>query len=422
MNGGKTVSNLRAATLGLAAFTLVVRAGEARAFHAGGVAECGGCHSMHGPAANGSYLLVGTDPSSACLTCHGQAGQNSYHVATPDADLGPGNPPYNLTPGGDFGWLKKTYTVVVRGNTTTEAGETHGHNVIAAGQGYVVDSRNATSPGGSYPGAQLHCSSCHDPHGKYRRAVGDTVATTGLPISTSGSYNNATLNEPTASAAVGVYRLLAGTGYAPVSVPAAGFPGVPPAKVASSYNRSEAASQTRVAYGVVNRAGNTTWGRWCGSCHGAMHSSGSYVHPVDQNIGSRMKSRYDSYVMSGNQRGANATSFSSLAPFATDASASYATLATASSSTAGPGSADQVNCMSCHRAHASGWESMLRWNMGSTFLTYDGSFPGTDTTPTAPELHLGRTSAETQRAYYDRPATVFATYQRVYCNKCHAKD
>jgi hypothetical protein len=30
--------------------------------------------------------------------------------------------------------------------------------------------------------------------------------------------------------------------------------------------------------------------------------------------------------------------------------------------------------------------------------------------------------AETNAAYYDRPVTKFATYQRVLCNKCHAKD
>jgi len=35
---------------------------------------------------------------------------------------------------------------------------------------------------------------------------------------------------------------------------------------------------------------------------------------------------------------------------------------------------------------------------------------------------MGRTAIETQGAYYDRPSTVFATYQKSLCNKCHAKD
>jgi predicted CXXCH cytochrome family protein len=42
------------------------------AFHSCGVAECGGCHSMHGPNPAGSSLLTGSDPSSTCLSCHGQ--------------------------------------------------------------------------------------------------------------------------------------------------------------------------------------------------------------------------------------------------------------------------------------------------------------------------------------------------------------
>ncbi len=396
-----------------AAFALA--ATSAYAFHAGGVAECGGCHSMHTPAPNGSYLLVGNDPSSACLSCHehaGDTGPTSYHVSTAAADMPVGTAPIQRTPGGDFGWLKKTYTTVVRGNTMVEAGETHGHNIVSIDKGYVADTRNTLSPGGSYSGANFHCNSCHDPHGKFRRDSTGAVATTGLPIYTSGSYNNATTNEPTATAAVGAYRILAGNGFAPVSVGAAGFPGVPPAKVASAYNRSEAASSTRVAYGVVTAAGNTTWGNWCGSCHGAMHSSGNYVHPVDQSLGAIVTANYNAYVASGNMNGSSTTSFTSLAPFAIDNSATYATLGTATTSTAGPGTSDKVMCLSCHRAHASGWAEMLRWDMEGTFMVQNGVYPPAE----------GKTPAEVQAAYYDRPPTAFASYQRVFCNKCHAKD
>jgi hypothetical protein len=33
---------------------------------------------------------------------------------------------------------------------------------------------------------------------------------------------------------------------------------------------------------------------------------------------------------------------------------------------------------------------------------------------------MGRTEAETRRAYYDRPASVFALNQNRLCEKCHA--
>ena len=96
--------------------------GAAYAFHSGGVAECGGCHSMHSPKAGGSFLLIGTDQSSTCLSCHmhaGDTGPSSYHIATADSDMPTGVPPKQRTPGGDFGWLRKTYTYTIRGTTTT---------------------------------------------------------------------------------------------------------------------------------------------------------------------------------------------------------------------------------------------------------------------------------------------------------------
>ncbi len=401
------------------AVLVTVAPGTVYAFHSGGVAECGGCHSMHSPNPAGSFLLIGSDRSSTCLECHGEPNQSSYHIATPDAQLGAGIPPLNQTPGGDFAWLKKSYTFVVRGTTNYDLGPTHGHDINAADFGYTT-TNNATAPGGTYPQAGLHCNSCHDPHGTYRRMTGDIVSTTGLAIYASGSYNGAG-NEPTAANAVGVYRLLAGSGYAPVGMTVAPFPGVPAAKVKSGYNTSEATTTTRVAYGVITTNGSTTWGNWCGTCHPNMHSTGHYVHPVDTNLGSTIAANYNAYVMSGNLTGGVGNSFSSLAPFASDASATYATLATRSTQSAGPASNDQVMCMSCHRAHATGFPEMLRFTPEAEFMIYNGLYPGTDNGVSV-QFARGRAATETQRAYYDRPVTAFANYQRIYCNKCHAKD
>ncbi len=76
-----------------------------------------------------------------------------------------------------------------------------------------------------------------------------------------------------------------------------------------------------------------------------------------------------------------------------------------------------MDCLTCHRAHASAWEYAARWNLEYEFLTqasgayYNGSYGG-----------RGRTAAEVQDSYYDRPSTVFAPSQRQLCNKCHIKD
>lgn len=417
----------------LAAALLVLGSGtSAYAFHSGGAAECTGCHTMHSAPAAGSFLLQGTDQSSACLNCHqhaGDTGPTSFHISTAEADMPAGSAPKQRTPGGDFGWLKKNYTFVVRGTTTNENGQTHGHNIVAADYGYVVDSDNPTAPGGgtnAFPSDKLACTSCHDPHGKYRRLADGTIAKTGAAIIASGSYSSSPL--PATGQAVGAYRLLAGLGYDRGDGNT--FTKDPPSAVApSTYNQTEATNQVRVAYGKGMSL-------WCAQCHPDMHTTsapaGVLVHPVDQNLGSTIKGIYDSYRSSGNMTGTNADSFLSLAPFEEN-STDYATLKLHASNTnaylVGPGSTSQVSCLSCHRAHATGWTEMLRWNMEGEFITYvldtsatTAAWPGTDTTPSKPQFARGRTSTEVAAAYYDRPVTTFGAYQRVLCNKCHAQD
>jgi hypothetical protein len=191
---------------------------------------------------------------------------------------------------------------------------------------------------------------------------------------------------------------------------------VPAAKAPSSYNATEATDQVRVAYGVATSDGHATWSNWCKTCHAQMHTTGgNLVHPVDRDLGSTMANIYNTYVSSGITNGSAASAYSSLVPFMTNSSdyGVLKTLAVKAATSAGPNSNDQVSCLSCHRAHASGWEFGLRWNMGNEFIT--------DGTPAYP-AEQGRTVAEIQAAYYDRAPSKFGAYQRVLCNKCHAKD
>jgi predicted CXXCH cytochrome family protein len=156
-----------------------------------------------------------------------------------------------------------------------------------------------------------------------------------------------------------------------------------------------------------------------------MHSAvGSLIHPADQQLGSAVISIYNSYVKTGDLTGSQATSYLSLVPFQMDDTAGMATLKAAVTSTAGPASGDRIMCLSCHRAHASGWDGMLRFPVGTTFMTVaDGSgnpvYPAPGTNPVDA---MGRTTQEFQKALYDRPPTKFAAFQRTLCNKCHAGD
>ncbi len=408
----------------MAAVAIGATATAASAFHSGGVAECEGCHSMHSPASAGAYLLVGSDQSSAYLTCHASAdaAPAGYQVMSLGQRI-----PTGRTPGGDFAWLKMSYSYAGYGGVVvTEDGQEHGHNIVAVDFGYVADTRpsHARSPGGSFPAASLACNSCHDPHGKYRRLSDGSIATTGAPIRGSGSYPG---GEPTTSEAVGVYRHLAGVGYSTKELGTIGFPGVPAAKAPSTYNQGEATSQVRVAYGVATTSGHATWGQWCGTCHAAMHSSGNNVHPVDRELGA-IADLYNSYVRSGDVTGTRASSFLSLVPFVEN-TGDYTVLASHASSdlpsSEGPAPSDQVSCLSCHRTHASPFPHKLRWFPDYEFITRRGVYPGSDEPCGADACGgptFGRTMADWQAAYYDRPATTFATYQRLLCNKCHAKD
>ncbi|MEK6744817.1 MAG: cytochrome c3 family protein [Nitrospirota bacterium] len=391
------------------------------AFHEGGVGRCEGCHDMHNSKSTG-MLLKGTDTSSTCLSCHAAAdtAPNGYHVMTYPVP-GAGIPPANMGPGGDFAWLGKTYTWIGRsGKTSTEKGDSHGHNIIAADYGMVTDATNSgTAPGGTFPSSQFACISCHDQHGTARRLNDGTYSRDGGPIIASGSYASSPI--PPVGEAVGTYRLLRGSmndrnpGNTNYATPALAF-------APDSYNRSESYTQTRVAFG--DRMSD-----FCGACHTNHHTTNVKYHPQGVSIRSTVAGNYNAYIASGNMGGSSASSYLSLVPFEEGATTDIATLQTHAVSDnsvlAGPDAASQVMCLSCHRGHASAFPAMARWNNESELITFEHSYAGTDA-PNAEASNAnfarGRLVAEMAAGYYNKPATDFATFQRSLCNKCHAKD
>ncbi len=460
----------------VAAAALALAPTRAYAFHSGGVAECEGCHTMHntkqsgrgnpfyqGDNNNSKYLLQGGDQSSTCLNCHNSADSvpSGYHISTDDSMLAPGKPPVEMTPGGDFAWLKKTYNTTVRGSVTVNGndGNTHGHNIIARDYGYVVDPDNTTAPGGTYPAASLSCVSCHDPHGTYRRLSDGSIirgAGAGLagatnpdtiggsnggvnkvpPIYGSGSYS--TSIAPTANvSAVGVYRILGGVQYQPKSV-AGSFAFVNPQPVAvapSTYNRSEGVSQTHVAYG-------SGMSEWCANCHtGMLNSNGAnspgHPHPAGNaaHLTQAIVNNYNAYVTSGDMSNADMTqAFSTLAPIElglTSTNANYTTLQGLAVNTdtkdQSATTSSNVMCLSCHRAHATAFAEATRFLTENEFMTVGDTSgatiaPAYDGSATENKINQGYSVAEQQAAYYGRPASFFGPNARNYCNKCHAKD
>lgn len=390
-------------------FIPVGRCGEV--FHNGGTGDCQGCHTI-------PPKLLGTDASSTCLGCH-QAGGRITLAGQHQVATNPGTSPLcaQLSPGGDFCWLKKDYRWSVSEVRIRQSsdGDSHGHNIVAIDYGYGPDSVHTVAPGGIYPAASLSCISCHDPHGNYRRLADGTIATAGPQVLASGSYANSP--DPTPGGAVGVYRMLAGKGYQPINAPGVPvFTADPPAAVSPPhYNRAETFSPTRVVYG----AGMS---EWCLNCHPQLNGINKHQVGGSAVLTAEIISNYNKYISSGNMTGSHSTAYTSLVPYEVGLK-DYARLKmlAVSAGSSGPSGGENVMCLTCHRAHASGWDHMLRWNMQGDFIVYAGEYPGIDNA-TPPEFAQGRSVAETRKAMYDRLAGAFASYQRNFCNKCHGQD
>jgi hypothetical protein len=424
---------------------------DGQAFHAGGVAACDGCHVMHNAnngiakstVRNGAsvtpwtnvtnmFLLQGSDQSSTCLICHQGQQPIGLQFTVADLQVAAGAAPKNRTPGGDFGWL--TLGFGAANNGAPSLGERHGHNIVANDWGLVSDAALKTAPGGTYAvgtgKAAFACSSCHDPHGRYRMIADGTTqngvafvgpfAQNSLPIAASGSYGAAPLAN---TYAVGSYRLLAGQGYAPVSNAAFPFPNDPPVAVAPlTYNSGEATNEVRVAYG-------TGMSEWCQNCHTNVHFNSDtravgiagFRHPAgsDAKLAANQITIYNTYLSSGKVNPGLTSNYTSLVPFEQGKDKSLSVLknntVVGGSIVADAGS--NVMCLSCHRAHASAFDSMVRWDQQATFLTDGTNFTAGLT---------NRSLAQTQAGYYDRGVgtggTAIGYYQRSLCNKCHGKD
>lgn len=375
--------------------------GYAEAYHDGGVARCGGCHSMHqspdnplGPSgtpsaplpvqsaiANGA-LLKGTDASSTCLNCH--KGSGSYKVYSTDGA--------NRKAGGDFFWVKKSFTYPSHSGTGTSAAEEHGHNIVALDYGLIADSLSA-APGGSYLSSKLGCTSCHDAHGQ---VLGGTKAGQ-PPISVSGSY----AEEPHAGTIRGNYRLLGDSVYRAGNVVSDGYQFTNNAPIA----RANSYSATYVDYG-------SGMSEWCRNCHAGYTGGTRHVAGNDEVLNG-YADNYNSYVKTGDFTGTIATSYDQLVSFerGTD---DWAELD--ETSTAGPGAGANVMCLTCHRAHASAHENIGRWDLTPAFIAESKALLSADLTAT-----------EKANAYYKGGSSVdvvatYGEFQRSLCNKCHAQD
>jgi hypothetical protein len=295
----------------------------------------------------------------------------------------------SYTPGGDFAWLKKSFQWTEDGKANQSPGESHGHSVVAVEYGLTPDSRLAAAPGGTYPAASLGCVSCHDPHGKVSGS-----ASSGGPIGVSGSYGES----PPGETIAGNYRLLGGAGYdGGGSGTGVAFKQPAPIAVANPGDWRETETN-HPAYG-------SGMSEWCANCHDGMANGGSgngKSHPAgnDVKLGKEIVESYNAYVKTGDMSGSRPTAYLALVPFEHGTSD---TLLLRPSGTEGPDGNANVMCLTCHRAHASAFGSIGRWDFRATFIA--------------------QSHPNDRESYYGRDvAAQFGPYQRSFCNKCHPRD
>jgi hypothetical protein len=326
-------------------------------FHDGGVARCNACHVMHDSSeglvvavspGSGPGLLIEESPSDVCLRCH----------ATELGEVLGTNPlaPPPERGGGNFVFLFETnINDAPDGSTNPIPGETAGHNLLAPGHGLAPDTRHSLSPGGSFPAAELGCTSCHDPHG----------------------------NDG--------FRHLHGTGEVQGGVAFFSYP-TPEAEGIALAGAAES-NVNHTAY----RAGISDW---CGNCHGRYHDDvqtpvvpgggDPLEHPSDEILDGEIRDQYNVYNGDADPLGGSqATAYLAAVPFADPSSST--------TSSSGPGGGSRVMCLTCHRAHATSSPAALRWDFRVGPLNQDGVVSGSYAIPTP----------------YPDPA------QGTLCTKCH---
>jgi predicted CXXCH cytochrome family protein len=302
----------------IASGLLLVFSGTSMAFHDAGVAQCGGCHTMHNsedgalvdpnsPDGN-DWLLIDETPSDVCLSCHGTS-HGSVFVSDPLA-------PPRLIGAGNFTYLLEDNLNDGHGGGDTLddgswvdpiPGDAAGHNINAPSMGVGPDGTLSTAPGGTFPASQLGCSSCHDPHGNtnFRLLYGQ----------------GRTVQD-------GLYTFV---NNAPVATGLGIFGGAPEGNA------------NHTAY-------NSGMSGWCGNCHGDYHNNNTQlIHPSGSAIGGTIANTYNLYNGTEDQLGGLQTSaYLAAVPFEDGANTT--------TSTAGPNGSGRVMCLTCHRAE--------RWSLG----------------------------------------------------------
>jgi len=308
---------------------------------------CSDCHTMHNSQDGGS--VVATGPESAltkgdCVGCHttssttGNGGTSNipyvYHSGgvTYNDPVTAGD---NLA-GGDFYWV-------------ASVGDPKGHNVAGIAAADATLGNTPPGNGGTALAAQLSCAGTNGCHGD--KAQADDFAA----ISGAHHADDATID----GASVGTsYRFLKGV----LGLEDSDWEYQPTATAHNQYKGVDRTAETE------NDA--TTISSLCAQCHGDFHNGTGNIassgfaspwvrHPTDfdmNNVKGDATNGYTEYAYYNGGDPVNGNTYSVEAPVASaDVSAVKSTVLAAADDAI-------VTCVSCHRAHGSPYDDLLRWD------------------------------------------------------------
>ncbi|MFH1675144.1 MAG: cytochrome c3 family protein [Pseudomonadota bacterium] len=306
--------------------------------------QCANCHTMHNSqngtdvVSGGPYgtLLVGN-----CVGCHTgtNTGGTTDTGATPYV-MGTSAPTFgtDTLAGGNFWWVE---------NVT----DAKGHNVVTANDDGVL-----TSAPGVSTGSSCGTDSCHDNLNRVPSAESGKNGCQSCHLNVMHHANDGTGTKYVDTAAKGWYRFLSGhMGGAGIGVKGIEDSGWGYGATVGGTNHNEylgnAAAKT--SSGGFSACGNTTTG-FCTGCHGNFHIEN------DSADGSGNWSRHpsDAVIPNSGEYASISTNYNPNVPVARPAGFTWAD---GSSSSATPGT-DMVMCLSCHVAHGSPYDDLLRWD------------------------------------------------------------
>lgn len=387
----------------LAMFFLLARVGPATAFldiansvntrlyHAYDGLVCYDCHTIHNSedgaqvANNGSSgpyarLLNQATVTDVCLGCHAWPYANVFKAPAVMSLTGP-LPSGKSHPGGDF-----YYSMI-----DPKKGHNPGKSLGVQSPIMPSDPTLTVSPGGDFSTEDWDCNSCHDPHNmfgagvtawrKLRREVNNIVhtgnETASLGVETDGGNKGPTAPgfEPILSNARGDIQ---GTAYR---------------KIRQDGNPLEG-SYLYLAEGDTNKnVYRGGFSSFCATCHGDFHGGAGETRNVDNSrtrvnnswvrhptnitmneAGSKYGiATYTVQITNAQGTSPNPKGYDWKYPLVQpDNDFTVKSRVTSMNDPATALGGDRIMCLTCHKAHASQYENMTRWNTNGHAFLADG--------------------------------------------------